>query len=62
MYYVYITTNPNRSTIYVGVTNDLCQRLEEHYKSRGDRRHFASKYYCYNLIYYETYEKSLKCQ
>lgn len=52
-YYVYITTNPERTVLYVGVTNNLAQRLKEHWANRGQPKTFAGKYYCYNLIYYE---------
>ncbi|HAW81558.1 MAG TPA: endonuclease, partial [Balneola sp.] len=31
-YYVYITTNPSRTTLYTGITNDLERRLIEHYQ------------------------------
>ena len=54
-YYFYMTTNPNRNVLYCGVTNALPQRIIEHYLSRGDRRTFAGKYYCYFLIYYESF-------
>ncbi len=52
-YYVYITTNPGKTLLYTGVTNDLRRRLSEHYKHRGDNKNFAGKYYCYKLVYYE---------
>jgi len=55
-YYVYITTNPNRTTLYVGVTNDIARRLVEHYANRGRQDTFAGKYYCYCLIYLELYQ------
>ena len=54
-YYVYIVTNPNREVLYTGVTNDLPQRLAEHWVHRGNLKTFAGKYYCYNLIYYEYF-------
>ena len=53
-YFVYITTNPAKTALYIGVTNDLLRRMKEHYQSRGKQKTFAGKYYCYNLIYYET--------
>jgi putative endonuclease len=55
-YHTYIVTNPNRTTLYVGVTNNLPARITEHWKERGKPDTFAGKYYCYNLIYYEEYQ------
>lgn len=52
-YYVYITTNPSRNVLYIGMTNDLLRRVQEHYENRGKLDSFAGKYYCYNLIYWE---------
>ena len=52
-FYTYITTNPNRSVLYVGRTDDLLQRITEHYLNRGKPETFAGRYYCYNLLYYE---------
>ena len=54
-YFVYITSNTTRSTLYVGVTNDLARRLDEHYQNSGDIKTFAGRYYCYTLIYYERF-------
>ena len=52
-YYVYITSNPGRTVLYTGVTNDLRRRLQEHYENRGKQVSFVGRYYCYELIYYE---------
>ncbi|MDJ1495872.1 GIY-YIG nuclease family protein [Cytophagaceae bacterium DM2B3-1] len=52
-YYVYIITNPGKTTLYTGVTNDLERRLAEHRANRGNNASFAGKYYCYKLLYYE---------
>jgi len=30
-YYVYITTNPARTVLYIGITNNLRTRLAQHY-------------------------------
>ena len=29
-YFIYITTNKNKTTLYIGVTNNLPYRLEQH--------------------------------
>ncbi len=54
-YYVYIITNPGKTVLYVGVTNNLKRRLVEHYQNRGNAESLAGKYYCYRLIYFEFY-------
>ena len=56
-YFLYITTNPKKTVLYVGVTNDLERRLKEHLDDHlGERKSFAGKYFCYNLVYYEWYQ------
>ena len=55
-YYVYIVTNPNKTTLYTGVTNNLSARIIEHWENRSRYGTFAGRYHCYNLIYYETYQ------
>ena len=54
-YYVYITTNPRKTVFYTGITNNLKRRELEHFENRGDTRYFASKYYCYKLLYFEYF-------
>lgn len=54
-YFVYITTNPSKTVLYTGVTNNLMVRLKQHYSNRGKKETFAGKYYCYKLIYYERF-------
>lgn len=54
-YFTYITTNPAKTVLYTGVTNDLYTRIQEHYFNRGKKETFAGRYYCYNLIYYERF-------
>jgi putative endonuclease len=55
-YYVYMLTNSSKKVIYTGVTNNLCQRITEHYLNRGTPGSFAGKYYCYWLVYFETHK------
>jgi len=54
-FYIYITTNPAKTVLYVGVTNNLNIRLVEHYENRGKPETFAGKYFCYNLVYFEHF-------
>ena len=56
LYFTYILTNPERTVLYIGVTNNLEARLAEHYFNKGKPKTFAGKYYCYNLIYYEEFQ------
>ena len=51
-YFTYIITNNNRR-LYIGMTNDLNRRLEEH---RTGTKGFASAYKMTKLVYYETFE------
>ena len=55
-YFVYITTNPNRTALYVGVTSDIGRRLVKHYANRGFPDTHAGKYYCDCLVYLEMYQ------
>jgi len=55
-YYVYITTNPARTVFYTGMSNDIAQRIIEHYLNRGKKETFAGRYYCYFLLYTEEYQ------
>ena len=53
-FWVYITTNPKKTVLYTGVTNNLKRRLSEHcFDNVEDRKTFAGKFFCYNLLYYE---------
>ncbi len=54
-YYVYAISNKIRSVFYIGVTNDLQRRVEEH-KSESYENSFTSRYNCKYLIYYEEFD------
>ncbi len=41
-YWVYILTNKKNGTLYIGVTNDLVRRLDEHKQGSGSK--FVQKY------------------
>ena len=55
VYYVYILTSPGKKILYIGVTNSMSLRLKQHLKNKGQQTTWAGKYYCYKLIYYETF-------
>jgi putative endonuclease len=52
--YVYIMTNKNKTTLYIGVTNDLCRRISEH-KNHLIKNAFTDKYFLEYCIYYEEF-------
>ena len=56
-YTVYIVTNKYRTTLYIGVTNNIQKRLGQHYfDSQNAKKSFAGKHNCYYLVYYEVFE------
>jgi putative endonuclease len=55
-FYVYIVTNYKRTVLYTGVTNNLEQRLAEHYINRSNEETFAGKYQCYYLLFFERFQ------
>ena len=55
-YWIYIITNPQRTKLYIGVTNNLTRRLKEHFLNKGTYNSYAGKHYCYKLIYYEEFK------
>lgn len=50
--FVYIITNERRTTLYIGVTNNLEGRVWQHQNGEGSR--FAQRYHLGTLIYYEA--------
>ena len=52
-YYIYIMSNKNDTVLYIGVTNDIERRVQEH--KSGLIPGFTQKYNCNKLIYIETY-------
>ena len=55
MYYVYILTNCDNFTVYIGLTNDIKRRLYEH--RNGQIEGFTKKYHINKLVYYEEYSE-----
>jgi len=54
-FYVYITTNPNRDALYVGMTQFRAKNHRAFFK-RGRKEIHAGKYYCYKLVFFEEYK------
>jgi putative endonuclease len=56
-FFTYILTNKNKTVLYVGVTNDLAFRIEQHTDDAlNNRPTFAAKYKCVYLLYFEEYQ------
>jgi putative endonuclease len=55
-FYVYITTNHHKTVLYTGITNNVCQRLTEHYLNSFTKKAFAGRYNAFYLVYCETYK------
>jgi putative endonuclease len=53
---VYVLNNQQRTVLYTGVTNNLEQRIVEHYTKKGQNNSFTSKYHAYYLLYYEPHQ------
>ena len=56
LYYIYILTNQRRSVLYTGVTNDLKQRIIEHWTGCDKNNSFTSKYRTFYLLHYECFQ------
>jgi putative endonuclease len=53
MYYVYILASRRHGTPYIGVTNSLQTRLEQHRNGSGSS--FVKAYGAHRLVYIESY-------
>src|SRR5579862_9188213 len=54
-YWVYIVTNKLRTTLYIGVTNDLRRRIGEH--KSGEFRGFSQHYALNYLVWFEHFRE-----
>jgi putative endonuclease len=52
-YYVYILASCRNGTLYIGVTNNLAIRPEQHRSGRGSA--FVKKYSVYRLVHVEEF-------
>ncbi len=51
----YILTNKNNTTLYIGVTATLKERIIQH-KEKHDPKSFTARYNLDKLVYYETHQ------
>lgn len=52
---VYILTNWKNTVLYIGVTNNLYRRMEEHREKKGNK--FTSRYNLTKLVFVECTER-----
>ncbi|MFZ2148889.1 MAG: GIY-YIG nuclease family protein [Sedimentisphaerales bacterium] len=53
-YFVYMLASKRNGTLYIGVTNNLLERVNQHKNNLVDG--FTQKYDVHNLVYYEAYK------
>ena len=53
--YIYIMTNKNNTTLYIGVTSNLQKRVWEH-KSGKYKYSFTYRYNLHKLVYWESFQ------
>jgi putative endonuclease len=56
MYHVYILASRRHGTLYIGVTNSLQARLEQHRNGEGSS--FVKAYSVYRLVHVESYDRA----
>jgi len=52
--FVYILTNKPHGVLYIGVTNDLAKRVEQH--RSGAVSTFTKRHNCHRLVWFERFE------
>lgn len=53
IYYTYIMTNIHNTVFYIGVTNNLRRRAEEHFIS--DQNDFTQRYHIVKIVWYDIF-------
>ena len=53
-FYTYIITNDRKTTLYVGVTNDIARRMYEH--KHGCYEGFSKRYHLHRLVLLEVHD------
>jgi len=60
-HYVYIITNKQRGTLYIGETSRLKIRIYQH-KNKSHPTTFSARYNLDKLVYFESYETKVKAR
>ncbi len=53
--YVYILASKRYGTLYIGATNDLAARVEQHRAGKGSE--FVKQYKVHRLVHMESYDR-----
>ena len=53
--FIYIMVNKNKTTLYIGVTNNLPRRIWEH-RTHYEKDSFTAKYNLEQCVYYEYFQ------
>lgn len=53
--FIYILTNKNNTTLYVGVTANLVERIQQH-QQKLNPKSFTARYNLSKLVYYEVFQ------
>ncbi len=53
-FHVYILASKRHGTLYVGITNDLRERMQQHRAGLGSK--FVKRYKIHRLVYVEPYD------
>ena len=54
--FIYILTNKNNTTLYIGVTSNLPKRILEH-KQNIYEKSFSKRYNLHKLVYWESFQE-----
>jgi len=54
--YIYILTNKNNTTLYIGVTANLSLRIQQH-KEKYNKKSFTARYNLDKLVYFEAFQE-----
>ncbi|MEM5565588.1 GIY-YIG nuclease family protein [Psychroserpens sp. AS72] len=60
-WYVYIMSNKKNGVLYIGVTDNIEERVKEH-KLKIFPKSFTAKYNCDKLIYFEEFENGIEAE
>ena len=61
LWYVYIMANKPNGVIYIGVTDNIEERVKEH-QLKVYPKSFTAKYNCDMLVYFEEFEEGSKAE